>query len=390
MELKILFIHNKAKWYRISLFNRLADEFDITYVFTNEHKVEGLNAEYIICKRYGIYPFSVSFSLMKVLFNESFDLVVFPPSDSPGELVDNILCLIISKLKNKPYIIWSERWSCSEVKSSYYKVLYKYVDKLILKYLCKNASVNLASGGTKQKEYFTSLGVPVNKIYNIPYLSDVPFKQYKLGEIEQKKQKIIKDLGIKDGKVILCVARLVKRKGIDYLIRVFAEIHKDLDNVSLVIVGGYDYSGREKYYGKELQKLCIELGVDKDVYFIGHVNSKDLPPYYLLCNLLVFPSIAEKFADTGCLPVSDAMYFGKPVVSTDVVGFAHDLIKNNINGYLVPQKDINSLSVSIRKIIQDEELEKQMGIESKKLMNRKFSADIMVENFKKAIDFAMK
>lgn len=376
-------------WYRIPLFNKLADEFDTKYVFTNERKVEGLNAEYTICKRYGVYPFSVSFGLVKMLFNEKFDLIVFPPPDSPGELVDNVLCLIMSTLRKKPYIIWSERWNCSEIKISYYKVLYKYIDKLIMKYLCKNASVNLTSGGIKQKEYFASLGIPADKIYNIPYLSDVPFRQYKFEEIEQKKQKIIKDLGIENKKVILCVARLVKRKGIDYLIRAFAEIRKDLDQVSLVIVGGDDYYGMEKYYGNELRKLCVELSVDKDVYFVGYINSEDLPPYYLLCDLLVFPSIADNFADTGCLPISDAMYFGKPVVSTDVVGFAHDLIKNNINGYLIPQKDTNSLSDSIKKIIEDEKLEKQMGIESRKFIKRKFSADIVIENFKKAIDFAM-
>lgn len=376
-------------WYRIPLFNKLADEFDTKYIFTNEHKVEGLNTEYIISKRYGIYPFSVSFGLMKILSNEEFDLVVFPPPDSPGELVDNILCLIASKLKKKPYIIWSERWNCPEVKIKYFKIPYKYVDKLMMKCLCKNSSVNLTSGGTKQKEYFISLGVPPNKIFNIAYLSDIPFKQHKLEEIDLMKQKIITDLGINNDKIILCVARLVKRKGIDYLIKAFAEIHKDLERTSLVIVGGKDYYGMEKYYGEELQTLCMELGIDKDVHFVGHVNSEDLPPYYLLCNLLVFSSIAENFADTGCLPVSDAMYFGKPVISTNVVGFAHDLIHNNLNGYLVPQKDINSLSIYIKKIIQDEELEKRMGNESRRLIEREFSENLVIENFKKAIDFAM-
>ena len=373
-------------WYRIPLFNGLANDFDIKFLFTNENKVEGLEAEYEILRRYGFYPFITTFGLIPKLIKEDYDVVVFPPSE---EWFNDIFCFIISKLRRKPYIIWSDRWICKKVKRSIFKKIYYWADQIIMRYLCKRAGACVTSGGTKQKEYFMFLGVIESKIFISAFLSDIPAKGFDIKYLEEKK-KIEKKLGIENKKIVLCVARLIERKGIDYLIKAFAKLKKEIENVSLVIVGGEDYYGRSKFYGTELKTLCKTLTINEDVHFIGYVKSDDLSTYYLLCDLFVYPSIANSFADTGCLPISDVMYFGKPVISTDVVGFAYDLIKNAVNGFMVPEKDVDALYKAIKTIISNPDLERKMGIESKRIIKEGFTSKHMVMGFKEAIEYVTK
>jgi len=156
---KILFIQNKAMWYRIPFFNKLAKDYCIKLLFTDEKKVEGLEAKYKILRRYGVYPFSVSFGLIPALIRERYDIVVFPSMDFPGELIDNILCFVIARLMRKPYIIWSERWICKKIKRSLVRRVYYSIDQAFMRCICKYAGACVTSGGTQQKDYFISLGV---------------------------------------------------------------------------------------------------------------------------------------------------------------------------------------------------------------------------------------
>ena len=395
--MKIIFVHNKAMWYRIPLFNGLANNLNIKFLFTDENKVENLEAEYEILKSYGVYPFNVAFALIPRLIKKEYDIIVFP---TPKEWINNIICFAIAKLRRKPYIVWSDRWICKKVKRPIFKKIYYRVDKMIIGYICRHADACVTSGGTKQKEYFVSLGVPENRIFISPFLSDIPSKSFDFKRLQQKMKKIEKELGVENKKVILCVARLIKRKGIDYLIKAFAKLKKEIEDVSLVIVGGEDYPGLPKFmakfsrgaefYGTELKTLCQALSIIEDVHFVGYVKSEDLPAYYLLCDLLVYPSIATSYADAGCLSVSDAMYFGKPVISTDVVGFAYDLIKNGVNGFIVPEKNVDALYEAIKKIVFDPELRQKWGIESKRIIEEEFTYEHMIKGFKEAIEYANK
>ncbi len=387
---KILFIHNSAAWHRIPLFNALAKDMDVKFIFTNKTQAEGLGVDYRTIRRYGSRPFGVAFGLIPTMIRENYDVVIFPSLGSPGELIDNILCFIIANFRRKPWIIWSERWHYQKTKVSPLRKVYHLIDQAFMKRLCQNAGACVTSGGTKQKDYFTSLGVPGSRIFMVPYLSDIPAKSLDFQHLEEEKRRVIGGLKIEDKKIILCVARLIERKGIQYLIKAFAKLKREIDDISLVIVGGEDYYGMEKFYGDKLRRLCLDLNIDKDTHFIGNIKSDDLPPYYYMCNLLVFPSIGDKFADTGGLPLSDAMYFGRPVISTDAVGFAYDLVKDGLNGFMVPEKDADALCQTMKKILVNPDLEKRMGEESKKMMEGRFNFNEVVNRFEEAIEYAAK
>ena len=88
--------------------------------------------------------------------------------------------------------------------------------------------------------------------------------------------------------------------------------------------------------------------------------------------------------------LNEAMYFGKPVIATETVGAAYDLIKDGGNGFIVLEKDVQALNMALLKIINDNELRKSMGRMSKKIIEEGYKWSDMVKGFEKAIAFCTK
>lgn len=175
------------------------------------------------------------------------------------------------------------------------------------------------------------------------------------------------------------MGRLIDLKGVQYLIKAFHKLQKEMDDVALIIVG-------EGECREELEKLTQNFDLEDRVYFRGNVDQKLLGAYYLLCNLFVLPSITTHHADACPLVVNEAMYFTKPVITSDAVGTTF-MIKNGINGYVVPERDSEALYQALYKILSNPELEENMGKASKKVIDEGFTYQNMVEGFKKALNY---
>ena len=132
---------------------------------------------------------------------------------------------------------------------------------------------------------------------------------------------------------------------------------------------------------------CKELAIESKIRFTGYVDNKLLASYYLLCNIFVAPSINYGLADPWVFTINEAMFFGKPVIATDAVGAAYDMIKDNINGFMVPEKNSDALFNAMKKIISNPELENKMCLESKKIISEGFQYENMVDGFNKAVDY---
>lgn len=81
------------------------------------------------------------------------------------------------------------------------------------------------------------------------------------------------------------------------------------------------------------------------------------------------------------------MTFGKPVIATDAVGAAFDMIKNGENGFVVPEKNEYELYKSLKKIISDDILMEKMGKKSKDIINNEFNYNNMVTGFNEAVKY---
>lgn len=387
-EPRILLITNKYPMYRRPIFRKLADNLNVYFLFTDEKKIEDLSCKHEVMRKYGIRPFAFAFGLIPVLLFKPYDLVVFPPADSPGELFDNFVCFLANRIRGKPYLIWSERWRWKDDKKSFKRRFYLTVDEFVMGFIFRNASVCMTDG-KKHREYLLSLNVSENKIVVIPPASEV-----EINSDNNSIDNIKNELGVGEKRVILYVGRLIKLKGANFLIEAFGRLRAEMDDLFLLIIGGgglYGKTSEERLRVDELKELSEKLGLklNRDISFCGDVMGKELARYFLACNVFVLPGITYVIAEAWGLVLNEAMQFGKPVISTDAVGAAYDLIEDGINGFMVPERNVDALYKALIRILSDQKLEEKMGIESKRIISR-YSYDDMFDGFKKAFNCALK
>ena len=375
---KILFTHNTAMWYRRPFFKRLSEIYDVKFVFTHievskdvygvelSDEIEGL--EGVNYKTSKNFFGGIIFELIKDLLKDDYDIIV----DSFFS-IEAMFSFMIAKLRGKPIIFWSEAWGWKQRRT-----LKRKLFTPLFNFVVSHSDAFLVPG-SRHKEYFISLGASPEKVFIMPNVSNISVRE---GDYINK-EKLKEELDIDDKKVVLYVGRLVKQKGIEYLIEAFSKLQKERDDVVLVIVGRGECR-------EDLELLIKHLNINDSVYFIGYIENEGLPPYYLLCDICVMPSIIYDQADAWGFIVNEAMYFGKPVIATDAVGAAFDMIKDDENGFMVPEKDSEALYEAMKKLISDPVLEKRMGEESKKIIEEGFRYKHMVERFKEAIEYVLK
>lgn len=153
---------------------------------------------------------------------------------------------------------------------------------------------------------------------------------------------------------IVCVARLIKRKGIKYLIEAIGEL-KD-NYIKLIVVG----EGNQE---EELKKLAVELKISDSVDFKGYVNHNRIVDIYKNCDIFVLPSLNEGMSNA----LLESMGTGLPVIVTDTGG-THELIDGN--GIIVPMGDSNAIAEAIRRLMNDQDTRMRMGIRSREIAER--------------------
>jgi glycosyltransferase involved in cell wall biosynthesis len=385
---RIIFITNKYVRYRRPIFQKLADNINVHFLFTDEKKIEDFKASHRIIRKYGIKPFAFTIGLIPILLFEKFDLVMLPPADSPGELFDNFVCFLATKIRGKPYMIWSERWMWKEDKKSLIRQFYIAFDKIVMGFIFREAKACIIDG-IKNREYLLFMNVSEDRIFTVPPASELAARFDENQEMEIKHK-----LCLENKKVILYAGRLLKRKGINYLIEAFAKIKKEMADTCLLVIGGeglYGKTREESFTIFELKSHSEKLGLklNRDLYFLGDIKDEDLVRYFRICNVFVLPGINYVIGEPWGLVINEAMQFGKPVISTDAVGAAYDLIDDGINGFMIPEKNVDALSKALYNVLSDQDVERKMGMESKRIINR-YKYEDMFKGFNKAIDYALR
>lgn len=159
--------------------------------------------------------------------------------------------------------------------------------------------------------------------------------------------------------IVLYVGRFDPRKGIETLVRAFAQLNQESNTAEsngqrpilprLLIVGGSDPSqpdGRER---QRIEQLVRELGLAEQTEFVGQVGHDRLPLYYTAADVCVVPSEYEPFG----LVAIEAMACGTPVVASDVDGLKFTVVPEE-TGLLVPPRDVEGFSRAIQRILQDD------------------------------------
>ena len=152
---------------------------------------------------------------------------------------------------------------------------------------------------------------------------------------------------------IISVGRLCRQKDHVTLFKAFAKLLEKYQNLKLTIYG----EGPER---KSLETLIADLKLKNFISLPG--TTADIEKNLFESDLFVFPSRYEGFPNALC----EAMAIGLPVIGSDCSGNV-DVIKNNINGFIFKQTDVEDLYGQMLTLIEDHHLRKQLSTEAKKI-----------------------
>ncbi|OWA04141.1 alpha-(1-2)-phosphatidylinositol mannosyltransferase [Streptomyces sp. CS113] len=184
-------------------------------------------------------------------------------------------------------------------------------------------------------------------------------------------------LGLTERPVVVCVSRLVPRKGQDTLIRAMPRILAAEPDAVLLIVGGGPYE-------KDLRRLAEETGVAASVRFTGAVPWSELPAHYGAGDVFAMPCRTRR----GGLDVEglgivylEASATGLPVVAGDSGG-APDAVLDGETGWVVRGADPDESADRITTLLADPELRRRMGERGRAWVEEKWRWDLLAEHLK--------
>jgi len=184
------------------------------------------------------------------------------------------------------------------------------------------------------RDLMLSLGVPADHVTLTPYSVDNDWWLEQAGSVDRRAVRSSWGATALDIVILFCAKLQPWKRPLD-LIRAFAKA--DLPNALLVYAG-------EGPLREQLESEAVSLGLAARVRFLGFVNQSKLPAVYSSADVMVLPSEHEPFA----VVVNEAMCCGSPVIASDRVGAARDLIAPVCAEFVYPCGDIDALASILR------------------------------------------
>ncbi|MFC1480377.1 glycosyltransferase, partial [Candidatus Omnitrophota bacterium] len=168
---------------------------------------------------------------------------------------------------------------------------------------------------------------------------------------------------------IFWVGRIDTNKGLDYLLRAFAEVVTKAKDLFLVIGGGSKNPGpQEKKLRKKLSKIVSAKQLKNRVFFVRHIKDSLMPAYYRRSKFFVLPSRFEPFGMTA----AEALACGTPVVISNRAGI-RKYLKNKQNCLIVNPSNKRALSWAFRVLNRNYTFRRKISKNGLKLARDQFS-----------------
>lgn len=234
--------------------------------------------------------------------------------------------------------------------------LAKYTDTLI--------TINQEDFKRAQKRF----GKRCKDIQYVPGVG-IDTKKFDFEMLEDEKIKLRESLGLKkDDFVLTCVARLDKNKNQVFLIKCMHNIVEEYEYVHLLLVGRDELNGH-------YQKMVEDKKLENNVHFLG--NRNDVPQLLKISDVGVSASIREGLG----LNLLEELYSGIPVIATDNRGH-RDIIKNDINGYLIYNSDQSDFVNKVKELYLEEAKRERMSMQAQNSVE-KFMLENILSKMKK-------
>lgn len=168
-----------------------------------------------------------------------------------------------------------------------------------------------------------------------------------------------------DTPLIGFVGQLNERKGIQYLLEAFMQVRQEIPGAKLMLVGSGNLRSTIEAFRQN--NNCCE-----QIILAGFQTN--IPDFMNAFDLLVLPSLWEGF---GYVLV-EAMAAGRPVITTNTSSMP-EIVRDGVDGLLVPPGEAQSLSQAIIRLLQNPQLAKQMGENGKKHVEEQFTKKRMID-----------
>jgi glycosyltransferase involved in cell wall biosynthesis len=199
---------------------------------------------------------------------------------------------------------------------------------------------------------------------------DVPTWIARAAELGAEREQLRTAVGAgADDVVVLSVARLAPEKNLDVLVRAVAEAGDP--RLTLVVAG----HGPE---GPALERLAGELGVR--LRLVGNLPWERVAELYVAADVFALLSSNEPWG----VVVNEAAACGLPLVLSDQVGAAYDLLRDGENGTLVPVGDVSVPAAALRRLAEDADLRHTQGARSREIVGE-WGYEPSVESFVEAV-----
>ena len=201
----------------------------------------------------------------------------------------------------------------------------------------KNEIIDRVDGIETNHIKFLPNGVDINRFFPVENTSGF-LNRYNIPE---------------NSNIILTLARIIRRKGHDTVIKCLPSLIKKFPNIQYVIAGPHR---KKDTYLDELKLLAKELSVENHIVFVDYIPDSDLNEIYTRSQVYVM--VSRTYNDIGDsegfgITFLEANACGCPVIGSTEGGIP-DAVENNKNGLLVPADDIKSLTKAIEKFLEDQ------------------------------------
>jgi len=366
---KVLFIQPGYGHYRFPLYDMLHKNHDVTFVFIRSEQMypsrllpnPEWNKVFLDCTNSAFWVLK----LAKLIVTIRPHVIISSINGS----CQTVTSVIMGRILQIPVILWSISWDTSRFDSGrpYWRDV---LSKRVVKWTTRNADA-IVAGGKKSKKFNKKMA-PAGKLIFTAYQSTGDLSL--MTGIHTRAANKINHI---DGITVLYFSRIVEYKGLDILIHAFSEIEKGSKHARLVVAG----DGPFREYCESLsRRLAVE-----NITFYGGIQNEDAREFYKEADIFVLPCSGKNGTEAWGLVLNEATSMGLPIVTTDAVGAAGDLVEDGINGYVVRAGSASALRRAIEKLMADEDERQRMGRESRRLFESINSYKKMYEGFNSAI-----
>ena len=179
----------------------------------------------------------------------------------------------------------------------------------------------------------------------------------------------------KEELTFLFAARLIKSKGLTEFLEAGKILMVKYPETKFIVAGKLDFENPETIPEKTFESLK-----DSRIEFLGEVSYEEMNNLYKKATIFALPSYREGLPKVAL----EAASTGMPLILTNVAG-CRECVVDNVNGYLIRAKDSKDLISKIEKFILNPEIIRSMSISSRKIIEERFSLNLISQEFLRLI-----